>query len=42
MTAAAVGTNIVLAFIGNFIGGGLVIGVTYAWLNKDLSVKYLD
>ncbi|MGF2054637.1 formate/nitrite transporter family protein [Vagococcus fluvialis] len=42
MTVASVSTNIILAFIGNFIGGGLVIGITYAWLNKDQTVKYLD
>ncbi|MEG2254565.1 MAG: formate-nitrite transporter, partial [Vagococcus sp.] len=29
-------------FIGNFIGGGIVIGLTYAWLNNDESLKYID
>lgn len=42
MTAGALATNIIFTFIGNFIGGGLVIGLTYSWLNKDESVHYLD
>ncbi|MGO2082869.1 formate/nitrite transporter family protein [Vagococcus sp.] len=42
MTATAVLTNIVFTFIGNWIGGGVVIGLSYAWLNKDETVKYLD
>ncbi|NEW63374.1 formate-nitrite transporter [Granulicatella sp. zg-ZJ] len=29
------------AFIGNYIGGGLVIGLAYAWLNKTNS-EYID
>lgn len=42
MTIGALSTNIILTFIGNFIGGGLVIGLSYAWLNNDESLKYLD
>lgn len=42
MTIAAVTTNIIFTFIGNFIGGGLVIGLTYSWLNNDETLKYLD
>lgn len=42
MTVGAVATNLIFTFIGNFIGGGLVIGLTYSWLNKDESVHYLD
>lgn len=29
------------AFIGNYIGGGLLIGLVYAWLNKDQEL-YVD
>lgn len=42
MTVATVLTNLILTFIGNFIGGGLVIGLTYSWLNNDESLEYLD
>lgn len=41
MTTGSVLHNIFFAFIGNYIGGGLIIGLTYAWLNK-VNVKYLD
>jgi len=27
--------------IGNYIGGGLIIGLLYAWMNKDSEV-YVD
>ena len=27
--------NVALALIGNFIGGGLLIGVYYAYVNDD-------
>lgn len=42
MTFGAVATNIVWTFIGNFIGGGIVIGLSYAWLNSDEKMKYID
>lgn len=42
LTVINVATNVIVTFVGNFIGGGLIIGLGYAWLNKDLSVKYLD
>ena len=29
------------AFVGNYIGGGLLIGLAYAWMNKDQE-KYVD
>nr|WP_034565346.1 formate/nitrite transporter family protein [Carnobacterium gallinarum] len=38
MTFSAVGTNLLLAFLGNFVGGGLVMGLGYAWLNKTDSI----
>ncbi|MGL4623324.1 MAG: formate/nitrite transporter family protein [Culicoidibacterales bacterium] len=34
MTMAATLTNLIVAFIGNFVGGGFVIGLTYVFLNK--------
>lgn len=40
MTIGSVLTNWVLATIGNYIGGGLIIGWTYAWLNKDETLYY--
>ncbi len=42
MTMGALTQNIILAFLGNFVGGGLVVGLTYAWLNNDESLEYLD
>ncbi|GAA3024653.1 formate/nitrite transporter family protein [Tetragenococcus solitarius] len=33
--------NIVFALLGNYIGGGLVIGLVYAWLNSTKS-DYVD
>jgi len=41
MSAQAMFTNIVFSTIGNIIGGGLVIGVTYAWLNRG-NFNYKD
>lgn len=32
--AAAAG-NLGIALVGNFIGGGLLIGLYYAWVNDD-------
>nr|MCI2457489.1 formate-nitrite transporter [Listeria monocytogenes] len=29
---------LVLALLGNFVGGGLVIGLGYAWLNRTKSI----
>lgn len=42
MTIGALAHNIVWTFIGNFIGGGLVIGLMYAWMNNDETLEYLD
>lgn len=33
--------NLLFALLGNFIGGGLIIGLSYAWLNNT-SVRYKD
>lgn len=41
MTTGAVIHNLVFAFIGNYIGGGLIIGLVYAWLDKP-NTHYLD
>ncbi|WP_208560644.1 formate/nitrite transporter family protein [Marinilactibacillus kalidii] len=41
MTATAVEINLLFAALGNFVGGGLVIGLAYSWLNKGDHV-YLD
>jgi len=41
MTATNLIHNIVFALIGNYIGGGLVIGLVYAWLNNTKS-DYVD
>lgn len=40
-SAGAVFTNFFFATIGNIIGGGLMIGVVYAWLNSG-DTKYVD
>ena len=41
MTIAAVLTNIVFATAGNYVGGGLLIGLNYSWLN-DEKTSYTD
>ncbi len=41
MTLPAVLTNLTFAFLGNFVGGAIVIGAGYAWLNTDKSI-YVD
>lgn len=41
MTLGSTLHNLFFALIGNFIGGGLVIGLVYAWLNKK-DTLYLD
>lgn len=41
MTAGNVLHNLFFTLIGNFIGGGLVMGLGYAWLNNTES-KYVD
>jgi len=41
MSSSAILTNILFSTIGNIIGGGLIIGVSYAWLNKG-AFKYKD
>ncbi len=42
MTGTAIATNLIFTFIGNFIGGGLIVGLTYSWLNNDETLEYLD
>ncbi|EOL45464.1 formate/nitrite transporter [Enterococcus phoeniculicola] len=41
MTAGSVAHNLIFALIGNYIGGGLVMGLGYAWLNNSKS-NYVD
>ena len=41
MTAGNVAHNLFFTLIGNFIGGGLVMGLGYSWLNNTDS-KYVD
>ncbi len=42
-TAGNVVHNLFWAFIGNFIGGGLIMGLGYAWLDKDnKNLTYFD
>lgn len=41
MTVVSVLKNWLFAFIGNYIGGGLLIGLLYAWMNNG-SQKYVD
>ncbi len=41
MTVGSVIHNLVFAFIGNYIGGGLVMGLGYAWLNNSKSTYFI-
>ncbi|GEK91078.1 formate/nitrite transporter family protein [Alkalibacterium kapii] len=41
MTLSGVGTNYLLAGLGNYVGGGLIIGLSYSWLNR-VSSTYQD
>lgn len=41
MTTGVVLNNWFFAFIGNYIGGGLIIGLLYSWMNKGTQ-KYVD
>lgn len=41
MTAGSVAHNLIFALIGNYIGGGLVMGLGFAWLNNSKST-YVD
>ncbi|MHC9001445.1 formate/nitrite transporter family protein [Enterococcus bulliens] len=41
MTIGSVSHNLFFAFLGNYIGGGLVMGLVYAWLNNSKS-RYVD
>lgn len=41
MTVLSVLSNFLFSGLGNFVGGGLVIGLTYSWLNQQ-SKRYLD
>lgn len=40
MTMGSVMNNFFFATIGNYIGGGLIIGFTFAWLNKGETLYY--
>ncbi|MGU9560519.1 formate/nitrite transporter family protein, partial [Lactiplantibacillus pentosus] len=41
MTVGSVIHNLIFAFIGNYIGGALIIGMTYAWMNKT-DTSFID
>lgn len=41
MSIGSVLHNLIFAFIGNYIGGGLIMGLGYAWLNDSKS-RYVD
>ncbi|MFL2100908.1 formate/nitrite transporter family protein [Desemzia sp. FAM 23989] len=41
MTIAAVVTNIFFATLGNYVGGGLIMGLNYSWLNNG-KTRYAD
>jgi len=41
LTATNILHNLFFALLGNYIGGGLVIGLVYAWLNNSTS-DYVD
>ncbi|KFN89919.1 hypothetical protein TMUPMC115_2179 [Tetragenococcus muriaticus PMC-11-5] len=41
MTVSSLIHNLTFALLGNYIGGGLVIGLIYAWLNNTSS-SYVD
>ncbi|MDN6293825.1 MAG: formate/nitrite transporter family protein [Alkalibacterium sp.] len=38
MTISGVLTNFLFAGLGNFVGGGLIIGLSYSWLNRKSPV----
>lgn len=40
MTVSSVLNNFFFATIGNYIGGGLIIGFTYAWMNKGEALYF--
>ena len=40
MTFSAVMNNFFFATIGNYIGGGLIIGLTFSWLNKGETLYF--
>lgn len=42
MTVASVLSNFFFSGLGNYVGGGLVIGLTYSWLNHGKSQLYVD
>ncbi len=41
MTFSAVTVNLIVAFLGNYVGGALMIGMLYSWLNKN-QTDYVD
>jgi formate/nitrite transporter len=41
MTLGSVLHNLIFALIGNYVGGALIIGMTYAWMNKT-KTDYVD
>ena len=41
MTAISVIKNLFFATLGNYVGGGLILGLNYSWLNNG-QTKYID
>lgn len=41
MTLGSILHNLFFALIGNYVGGALIIGMTYAWLNRT-KTSYVD
>ena len=41
MTLGSILHNLFFALIGNYVGGALIIGITYAWLNRT-KTSYVD
>jgi len=41
MTFGSVTVNLIMAFLGNYVGGALMIGMLYSWLNKN-QTDYVD
>ena len=41
MTLGSILHNLFFSLIGNYVGGALIIGMTYAWLNRT-KTSYVD
>lgn len=41
MNALNITRNLIFAFLGNYVGGGLLIGLVYSWLDKQ-GTSYVD